>query len=129
LQNSSFADRKPDSQSVGFSVNGTHLGLANLHVAHSKELAGLKWIDIDFLNLQIDVTRSVVDQHVGKCKTEISQKPVPIDEYIAADLQEWYRQTPYHAPTDWVFATDSNRAGEKRGKQPLWLSKVMGYHI
>ena len=27
------------------------------------------------------------------------------------------------------FATDSNRAGEKRGKQPLWLSKVMGYHI
>jgi hypothetical protein len=38
------------------------------------ELAGLKWADIDFLNLQINVTRSVVDQHVGKCKTEISQK-------------------------------------------------------
>jgi integrase len=93
------------------------------------ELAGLKWGDIDFLNLQIDVNRSVVDQHVGRCKTEISQKPVPIDEYVAADLVEWYRQTPYHAPTDWVFATDSNRAGEKRGKQPLWLCKVMGYHI
>jgi hypothetical protein len=29
----------------------------------------------------------------------------------------------------WVFATDSKRAGEKRGKQPLWLSNVMGYHI
>jgi integrase len=42
---------------------------------------------------------------------------------------EWYRQTPYHAPTDWVFAIDSNRAGEKRGKQPLWLSKVTGYPI
>jgi hypothetical protein len=41
----------------------------------------------------------------------------------------WYRQTPYHAPTDWVFATDNNRAGAKRGKQPLWLCKVMGYHI
>jgi integrase len=93
------------------------------------ELAGLKWGDIDFLNLQIDVNRSVVDQHVGRCKTEVSQKPVPIDEYIAADLLEWYRQTPYHAPTDWVFATDSNRAGEKRGKQPLWLCKVMCYHI
>jgi hypothetical protein len=36
LQNSSFADRKPDSQSVGFRLNGTHLGLAKLHVAHSK---------------------------------------------------------------------------------------------
>jgi len=93
------------------------------------ELAGLKWADIDFLNLQINVSRSVVDQHVGKCKTEVSQKPVPIDQYIAADLVEWYRHTPYHAPTDWVFSTDSNRAGKKRGKQPLWLCKVMGYHI
>jgi len=43
------------------------------------ELAGLKWEDIDFLNLQINVSRSVVEQHVGKCKTEVSQKPVPID--------------------------------------------------
>lgn len=51
------------------------------------ELAGLKWTDIDFLNLRIDVSRSVVDQHVGGCKT--SQRPVPIDEYIAADLLEW----------------------------------------
>jgi integrase len=93
------------------------------------ELAGLKWEDVDFLDLHINVTRSVVDQHVGKCKTEVSQKPVPIDEWIAADLLEWYRQTPYRAPTDWVFATDSNRAGAKRGKQPLWLCKVMGYHI
>jgi len=93
------------------------------------ELAGLKWVDIDFLNLQINVSRSVVEQHVGRCKTEVSQKPVPIDEYIAADLLEWYRHTPYHAPTDWVFATDSNRAGRKRGKQPLWLCKIMGYHI
>lgn len=93
------------------------------------ELAGLKWADIDFLNLQIHVSRSVVDQHVGRCKTEVSQKPVPIDEYITADLIEWYRYTPYHAPTDWVFATDSSRAGRKRGKQPLWLSKIMSYHI
>jgi len=33
---SPFADRKNDSQSVGFSLNGTHLGLAKLHVTHSK---------------------------------------------------------------------------------------------
>jgi Phage integrase family len=84
------------------------------------ELAGLKWADIDFLNLQINVTRSVVDQHVGKCKTEISQKPVPMDEYTASDLMAWYQQTPFRAPGDWVFATNSNRAGHKRGKQPLW---------
>lgn len=65
----------------------------------------------------------------GKCKTEASAKLVPIDEYTAADLLVWYRLTPYREPGDWVFATDSARVGGKRGKQPLWLSKVMQYHI
>jgi hypothetical protein len=40
LQNSYFADRKTDAQSVGFSLNGTHLGLAKLHVTHSKDETG-----------------------------------------------------------------------------------------
>jgi integrase len=93
------------------------------------ELAGLKWQDIDFENLQIDVQRSVVDQVVGRCKTEASQKPVPIDEYTMGDLLTWFRETPFREPEDWVFATNSNRAGKKRGKQPLWLSTVMRYHI
>ena len=30
---------------------------------------------------------------------------------------------------DYAFASDSRRAGKKRGKQPLWLSTVMRYHI
>lgn len=93
------------------------------------ELAGLKWQDIDFENLQIDVQRSVVDQVVGRCKTEASQKPVPIDEYTMGDLLAWFRETPFREPEDWVFATNSSRAGSKRGKQPLWLSTVMRYHI
>jgi site-specific recombinase XerD len=42
---------------------------------------------------------------------------------------EWYRETPHRAPRDFVFATNSNRAGNKRGKQPIWLCKVMSYHI
>lgn len=93
------------------------------------ELAGLKWEDIDFKNLLINVQRSVVDQRTGECKTEASAKPMPIDEYTAEDLLAWYRLTPYRNPADWVFATDSARAGKKRGKQPLWLAKVMQYHI
>jgi hypothetical protein len=36
LQNSSFVDRKTDSQSVGFSLNGTPLHIATLLVTHSK---------------------------------------------------------------------------------------------
>ena len=30
---------------------------------------------------------------------------------------------------DYVFATDSNRAGHKRGTQPVSLVKIMQYHI
>ncbi len=93
------------------------------------ELAGLRWSDIDFEALQINVTRSVVDQILGRCKTESSKKPVPLDEYTARDLQVWYRYTPYRNPDDWVFASNSSRAGMKRGKQPLWLSTIMRYHI
>jgi len=39
------------------------------------------------------------------------------------------KKPPYRNLSDWVFATDSRRAGAKRGKQPLWLSTVMRYHI
>jgi hypothetical protein len=62
-------------------------------------------------------------------KTEASQKPVPIDPYVAEDLLAWYRISKYASPEDYVFATDAARAGSKRGKQPLWLAKVMQYHI
>ena len=89
------------------------------------ELAGLKWEDFDFNNLNVSVTRSLVDQHVGALKTEASRKQMPIDEYIAQDLLAWYEVTPYKQPSDYVWATDANRAGAKRGKQPVWLSTVM----
>jgi integrase len=71
------------------------------------ELAGLKWEDVDFERLCVNVTRSVVDQQVGNTKTEVSRKPVPIDNFLVKDLLTWHEQTPYKAPSDWVFATDS----------------------
>ena len=77
----------------------------------------------------MDVLRSVVDQQVGKVKTEASKKPVPIDPYVAEDLLDWCRKSKYASPGDYVFATDASRAGSKRGRQPLWLAKVMQYHI
>jgi integrase len=93
------------------------------------ELAGLKWEDFDFKNLHVSVTRSLVDQHVGPVKTEASRKLMPIDEYVAHDLLAWYEVTPYKKPSDYVWATDANRAGAKRGKQPVWLSAVMRDYI
>jgi len=93
------------------------------------ELAGLIWGDFDFNHLHVSVTRSLVDQHVGPVKTETSRKLMPIDEYVARDLLAWYAVTPYKEPSHYVWATDAKRAGTKRGKQPVWLSTVMRYHI
>jgi len=93
------------------------------------ELAGLRWDDIRFEDLTVMARRSIVDQVVGNVKTEASKRPIPIDPFIAGDLLLWYRTTKYNRPEDYVFATDAPRAGKKRGKQPVWLSKVMSYHI
>lgn len=93
------------------------------------EFAGLRWEDVRFQDLAIMAQRSVVDQVVGNVKTEASKRPIPIDPFIAEDLVAWYRTTKYSQPEDYVFATDASRAGKKRGKQPVWLSKVMQYHI
>ena len=49
---------------------------------------------------------------------------------LAGDqLLAWHAVTPYKKPSDYVWATDANRAGVKRGKQPVWLSTVMRDYI
>ena len=47
------------------------------------ELFALKWGDIDFAQGNMYVTRSIVYGVVGPCKTEASQKPVPIHSIVA----------------------------------------------
>ena len=79
------------------------------------ELFGLKWKDVDFNSGQLSVTRSIVDQVGGPCKTEASQKPVPLDSSLAQALRSWRRRTRYRGPDDWLFASP-----HKRGKQPYW---------
>jgi integrase len=89
------------------------------------ELIGLQWGDMDFPRKEMSVTRSVVDMVCGKVKTEASQKTVPLDDFMIEELLAWSRITPYRAPEDWVFASDSRRAGAKRGKQPYSPSTIM----
>jgi len=89
------------------------------------ELIGLQWGDIDFSAKQMSVTRSVVDMVSGKVKTEASQKTVPLDDFMIEELLAWYRITPYRRSEDSVFASDSRRAGAKRGKQPYWPATIM----
>src|SRR5690349_6570129 len=84
------------------------------------ELFGLKWHDIEFRRNQISVTRSIVFQVVGPCKTEASQKPVPLDFRLADALKLWRGQTKYSKAEDWVFASPATR-----GRKPYWGQCLM----
>ncbi len=93
------------------------------------ELAGLRWRDIDFDGLTITVSRSVVDQVVGPTKTEASERPLPMNRGIRTLLEQWRSASNYIEPDHYVFATTATGAGEKRGRQPVSLAKIMQYHI
>lgn len=84
------------------------------------ELFGLKWHDIDFQKNEISVTRSIVFQVVGPCKTEASQKPVPLDSRLAEALKIWREHTRYSKVEDWVFASPA-----ARGQRPYWGQCLM----
>jgi integrase len=50
----------------------------------------------------------------GPCKTEASQKPVPLDPLLATTLRTWRVHTKYKAASDWVFASPYSK-----GQKPL----------
>jgi integrase len=68
------------------------------------KMFGLKWGDIDFAQRNMSVTRSIVYGLVGACKTESSQKPVPIPPILADALLQWKKDIRYTSADDWVFA-------------------------
>jgi integrase len=84
------------------------------------EVLGLKWGDIDWKALQMEVTRSVVDGIVGKCKTETSRRPVPIDRFTAGELLAWQKESCYAGPEDWVFASE-----RVQGRMPPWADTLL----
>jgi len=69
------------------------------------ELLGLQWQDLDFEGLEFRITRSIVDQVVGNCKTEASRKPMPMHSAMAEALWHWKQVSLYTRPEDWVFAS------------------------
>ena len=88
------------------------------------ELFALKWKDIDFSNLLIDIKRSIFLGVVGHCKSETSRQSVPLSLNVAAELWLWKEKTAYSEPDDWVFASP-----RRKGKRPLRpdgvLSKII----
>lgn len=88
------------------------------------EMFGLKWEDIDFTQGNMSVTRSIVYGVVGPCKTESSQKPVPIHPLLADALLEWRKRARYTAADDWVFAST-----RYRGRKPYWGQAILRKYI
>jgi len=84
------------------------------------ELFALKWRDVNFQTSEVNIVRSIVFQVISPCKTEASQKPVPLDPQLADALLLWRQQTRYKGPDDWVFASPA-----ARGRHPYWGQCIM----
>src|SRR5260370_30787887 len=74
------------------------------------ELLALKWKDVDFLRKELHVTRAIYRQVVGRCKTENSQKALPIDDCTLQDLLAWWQATPFKGLDDWVTCHHASRS-------------------
>ena len=88
------------------------------------ELFALKWGDINFSAGTMNVARSIVHGFVGPCKTESSQKPVPIHPLVCEALVRWKEQSLYRQPEDWVFASRHSH-----GKQPYWGQAILHKYL
>ena len=88
------------------------------------ELFGLKWGDINFAQGTMNVTRSIVYGVVGPCKTESSQKPVPVHPTVLDALAKWREVCRYNKSDDWVFASSRHR-----GRKPIWGQAILRKYI
>ena len=88
------------------------------------ELFAVKWGDIDFAQNTMNVTRSIVYGVVGPCKTEASQKPVPVHPTVLQTLDEWKQVCHYNKLDDWVFASKRHR-----GRKPIWGQAILRRYI
>src|SRR5215469_6662362 len=88
------------------------------------ELFGLKWDDINFAQGTMNVTRSIVYGVVGPCKTESSQKPVPVHPTVLEALTIWRESARFTECDDWVFASK-----RYRGRKPIWGQEIMRRYI
>jgi len=88
------------------------------------ELFGLKWCDVDFDRKELNVIRSFVCGAEGRCKTESSQKPVPMHSQLVSLLMTWRGQCNFQSPTDWVFASRLHG-----GRKPYWGASILRHFI
>jgi integrase len=88
------------------------------------ELVGLQWRDVDHQNMLIHVRHAWVLGRLKDCKTEASQKPIPLDPIVADALAKWQAHCAYNSPDHFVFAS-----ALKKGKAPLTAGILFRRHV
>jgi integrase len=88
------------------------------------EIRGLRWDDLDFDRLWLNLHRGLVRKSETKMKTKASRKGVPMNPELAEILRIWRAQTPYPADGDWVFASPFTE-----GKRPYWPESALKDHV
>jgi integrase len=88
------------------------------------EMRGLRWADVDFEGLKLNLRRGVYRKVETRMKTKASRKGQPMLPELAEALFQWRQETPYPADTDWVFASPFTQ-----GKRPYWAESAMTDHI
>lgn len=66
-------------------------------------MIALTWADVNPSTMEVIVLRSCVRNRFGNAKTECSKRPVPLHPVALKALLEWREESPYKAPTDFLF--------------------------
>jgi integrase len=88
------------------------------------ELFGLKWHDFNFQHGELSVVRSIVFGVVGRCKTESSQKPVPLHPLLREALLNWRKTCKFSGSDKWIFTSRLHK-----GRSPYWGASILRNYI
>ncbi len=67
------------------------------------ELLALRWKDVDWMGLTINVEHGIVNQHLDCVKTEGSRKTMNLDPGVLYVLFEWRKSSQFSGAGDWIF--------------------------
>lgn len=88
------------------------------------ELIALVWKDIDFVIMQVSITRSVYRNSTWNCKTLASRRPVPLHPFVMEQLLEWRKEGKYNGDGDFLFPSVKDN-----GAHPIAPDMVLRRHI
>ena len=80
------------------------------------EILALKWVDVDFKQLTMRVSRKVVNGRVSRVKTEYSEDDLPLSPAFAERLLCWQKECPTTSE-GWMFPNPLSL-------NPFWASEV-----